>query len=80
MTSKFIPALVCMAMLSACGSSQQSADTEKKKQGREETQGIRNTDAIGMSGSAISNNVDKALNANDQHNQKIDEGAKAVDQ
>ncbi len=40
--------------------------------GRTETQGIRNTDAIGMSGSGVARKVDAALDANDQRKGQLD--------
>lgn len=69
-----MPGLFTMSLLlAACGSSQQEAPPPKAKEGRAETQGIRNTDAIGYSGSAIANKVDGALNANDQQKAKTDQ-------
>ena len=57
------PALATASLLlGACGSSQPDAPPPKP-QGREETRGIRATDAIGYSGSAIADKVDGALNA-----------------
>ena len=69
-----MPGLLAVSLLlGACGSSQQEAPPPKAQQGRAETQGIRNTDAIGYSGSAIANKVDGALNANDQQKAKTDQ-------
>ena len=59
----FILCLVA-GVLTACNPAPQAAG--KPKQGRDETQGIRNTEAIGYAGNAIANKVDSALNANDQ--------------
>jgi major membrane immunogen (membrane-anchored lipoprotein) len=59
-------------LLSACGKKEPDQPV-KPIAGREETRGIRNTDAIGYSGSAIANKVDGALNANDQQKEKTDQ-------
>lgn len=71
-----VPAFIFSALLlSACG--KKEPDTPVKPiAGREETQGIRRTDAIGYSGSAIANKVDGALNANDQQMEKTDQALK----
>jgi PBP1b-binding outer membrane lipoprotein LpoB len=60
-------------MLASCSQQEDPQPPPVKKQGRAETQGIRNTDAIGYSGSAIANKVDGALNASDQQKQKMDQ-------
>lgn len=60
--------------LSAC-SSEEDADGNRKSlagEGREETQGIRNTENIGYSGNAIGAKVDAALDANDQRTGDLD--------
>ena len=44
----------------------------RSTQGREETRNIRNTEAIGYSGNAIANEVDSALDANDQRKDQLD--------
>jgi len=70
------PTLLSMSlMLAACGQKQQDPIpvTPKPQVGRAETQGIRNTDAIGYSGSAIANKVDSALNANDAQKDRMDQ-------
>lgn len=60
--------------LAACGPAPDDTATRPKPQtGREETQGIRNTEAIGYSGDAIANKVDGALNAGDAQKAKTDE-------
>lgn len=71
-----VPAFVAATvLLPACGKS--TPDTPVKPiAGREETQGIRRTDAIGYSGSAIANKVDGALNANDRQMEKTDQALK----
>lgn len=42
------------------------------QQGRDETRGIRNTEAIGYAGNAIADKVDGALDANDQAKARLD--------
>ncbi|WP_028080985.1 hypothetical protein [Solimonas soli] len=42
-------------------------------QGRDETRGIRNTEAIGYAGNAIADKVDAALDANEQARRKLDD-------
>lgn len=73
------PTLIAASfLLSACGEKAPEVPDApvKPKVGREETQGIRNTDAIGYSGSAIANKVDGALNAADQQKEKTDQALK----
>ena len=73
---KTILAAVLLASLAACN----GPPAEKKKMqavGRAETQGIRNTDAIGAGGSAIANKVDSVLNANDHATDNIDKAMEA---
>ncbi|NKF21938.1 hypothetical protein [Solimonas marina] len=48
--------------------------------GRAETQGIRNTEAVGYAGDAIADKVDAALDANDQAKQKLDDAIDAQSQ
>ena len=59
-----ISTLLLVLMLTACSAQ------EEPPPGRAETQSIRNTDAVGYSGSAIADKVDGALNATDQRNVK----------
>jgi predicted small lipoprotein YifL len=70
------PALIAASLLlSACGEKAPEVPDApvKPKVGREETRGIRSTDAIGYSGSAIANKVDGALNTNDNQKEKTDQ-------
>ena len=63
MNKNLLLALPLLAMLAACDTS--SSDTPKPQiGGREETKGIRNTREIGVSGDAIADHVDKALDGN----------------
>ena len=66
-------------MLTACGGGTPPAEP-KKMQGREETKNIRNLDKIGVSGSAIANKVDGALNASEESARKLrEEQSKATE-
>lgn len=58
-------------MLAACGSSEPPPERQQAE-GREETRGIRNTEAIGYAGDAIADKVDAALDANDQRKEQLD--------
>lgn len=68
----FIPALALLA-LAACHPKENPQRVDDAKQGREETRGIRNTEAVGYAGDAIADKVDAALDANEQAKQKLDE-------
>jgi len=57
--------LSTLLLLAACAPDQ-PPPPPKPKQGRAETQSIRNLDAVGYGGSAIANKIDDALNKNDQ--------------
>lgn len=66
--------LTISLLLAACGQKQDDTATKPKPQvGRDETQGIRRTDSIGYSGSAIANKVDGVLNENDQKKSRMDQ-------
>lgn len=65
--------LTSSLLLSACGKTDEEPVPNKPQVGRDETQGIRRTDAIGYSGSAIANKVDGVLNANDGQKAKTDQ-------
>ena len=74
MYSYTIPAFAALTLsLAACNASPPPPAPRAAPQGRVETRGIRNTDAIGYSGSAIANKVDAALDANDAQKQKMDD-------
>jgi hypothetical protein len=61
------------ALLAACHPKDKPQHVDNAPpQGREETRGIRNTEAIGYAGNAIADKVDGALDANDKAKQKID--------
>ena len=44
-------------------------------QGREETRGIRNAEAVGSSGNAIANKIDASLDASEQRKVEMDRRA-----
>lgn len=60
-------------VLSACGSGEPPPAPAPAPQGRVETQGIRNTETIGMPGEAIANKVDGALDQSDAQKKKMDD-------
>lgn len=62
-------ALFCLA-LGACGNRAEQAPPAKE--GRAETQSIRNTEAIGYDGAAIADKVDAALDASEARKQQLD--------
>lgn len=64
--------LILVTLLSACGQTDSPAAPAAKTQGRAETQSIRNTDAIGMSGSSVGKKVDAVLDTNDQRMDQLD--------
>ncbi|MGH8541312.1 MAG: hypothetical protein ACRETW_12515 [Stenotrophobium sp.] len=66
--------------LAACGGSEPPPPPKAPPQGRAETQGIRNTDAIGYAGSGIANKVDSALDANDNAKKKMDDALQQQEQ
>ncbi len=59
--------------LAACSAQEEPPPENKPPQGRAETQSIRNTDAIGYSGSEIADKVDGALNATEQRNKEVEQ-------
>ena len=61
-----LTALALTLVLAGCHSKDEPPPVDKPKAGRAETQSIRNTDAVGMSGSAIADKVDAALDKNDK--------------
>lgn len=70
--NRILLALPLLLSLSACevGTSDAPAPVVE---GREETQGIRNTREIGVAGDAIADRVDSALDASDAHAQRMKE-------
>jgi hypothetical protein len=72
-----IAAALAALSLTACQPKDRPKHVDEPQQGRDETQGIRNTEAIGYAGNAIGDKVDAALDANDQAKQKMDEAIDA---
>ncbi len=72
-----ILALSGLCLLAACSKPAEPAADEAKPQGREETRGIRNTEAIGYSGNAVADKVDSALDANDQRMEQLNKAVEA---
>lgn len=75
---RFVPALLLTLMLGACGSPEPPAEAAAPE-GREETRGIRNTEAIGYAGDAIADKVDGALDANDERKARLDAELEAAE-
>lgn len=67
---KTMSVLVAATLLAACSAEEPPPPPEKAPEGRAETRNIRNTDAVGYSGSAIADKVDKGLDAQDEANRK----------
>lgn len=65
--------LLLPLVLVACGTPPDDTRPVAEPEGRVETQGIRNTDAIGYGGSGIANKVDDALDAHDERKQTLDD-------
>ena len=80
MKTSIIAAAVAATLLTACHPKEQPQRVDEPQQGRDETQGIRNTEAIGYAGNAIGDKVDAALDANDQARQKMDDAIDAQTQ
>jgi hypothetical protein len=57
--------ILAVAVLGAC-SSDEPPPEKKAPEGRAETRGIRNTEAIGYDGKAIADKVDQGLDANER--------------
>ena len=62
-------------VLFACGGDEKSDKPAPKKEGRAETQSIRNTEAVGINGKAIADKVDDALNKSEQKKEAADRAA-----
>ncbi|MGH8446503.1 MAG: hypothetical protein ACREVL_14620 [Solimonas sp.] len=75
MKRSMVMGLACtLALLAGCHPKDKPQHVdEQPPQGREETRGIRNTEAVGYAGDAIADKVDKVLDANDAAKQKIDQ-------
>lgn len=64
-----VTATLSSLALSACG---KPADAPRAKEGRAETQSIRNTETIGYDGAVIADKVDAALDASEARKQQLD--------
>jgi hypothetical protein len=75
------PVLIAALLLLPLAACQPTPEPKKvdQPQGRAETQGIRNTEAIGYAGDAIADKVDGALDANDQRKAELDAQLKAAE-
>lgn len=57
-------------LLAGCGGGDEPPPAQRPPEGRAETQSIRNTEAVGYSGTAIGDKVDAGLNANEEQVKK----------
>lgn len=64
--------LLLPPLLVACGVPPDDSEAAAVPEGRAATQNIRNTDAVGYSGSAIADKLDAALDTNDQRLKALD--------
>ena len=67
-----IAILGAVLLLGACGKHEEPV-ADREPQGREETRGIRSTEAVCYSGNAIADKVDGALDASDARKSQLDE-------
>src|SRR3546814_13048929 len=73
-TSIICAAVVGAALLTACHPKEQPERVDQPQQGRDETQGIRNTQATGYAGNALGDQVDAAPDAHEQARRTMDTG------
>ncbi len=64
---------ILLGSLSACDGQRKEPAAGAAESGREETRNLRNVEAIGYGGEKIANQVDAALDANDQRSRQLDE-------
>jgi hypothetical protein len=64
--------LLLPLLLIACGVPPDDRAPAAAPEGRAETQNIRNTDAVGYSGSAIADKVDAALDTSERRQDDLD--------
>jgi hypothetical protein len=74
-----ISMFLLVLLAAACSSGHQETPSEKATdtQGREETKNIRALDAVGVEGTAISKQVDQALDTNDKRKEELDKELKS---
>lgn len=70
--------LAAVLLISAC-ESEERPRAAVMQEGREETRGIRNTEAIGYAGDAVADRVDAALDANDRRREQLDDALNAAE-
>lgn len=73
MSRSVITALALAAALCGCQPGDSTPRVDDPPPGREETRGIRNTEAVGYAGDAIANKVDAALDASDAAKKRLDD-------
>lgn len=64
--------LAAALLLGACGRQEEPPPPEPPREGRAETQSIRNTEAIGYDGKQIADKVDATLDANEQRAREVE--------
>ena len=69
------PALMLVVVLLSACSDPAPPPERPPPQGREETRGIRNAEAVGYSGNAIANKIDASLDASEQRKAEMDRRA-----
>ncbi len=65
--------LLSALLLAACDAQPPPAPPARDTDGRAETRGIRNTEAVGYAGDAVADRVDAALSAQAQRTRQLDE-------
>lgn len=68
---KRLSEMLLVLALTACSAPSDEPKVDQERVGREETQTIRNTKEIGMSGDAMANRVDGALDASEKHAEEM---------
>jgi hypothetical protein len=67
-------AMVGAMAISGCSPRDEDQKTQQEKyQGREETKHLSDTDAVGYAGTPVRKKLDKALDANDQRKDNLDQ-------
>ena len=73
MNTKLVVMTMVGAMALAACSPREEDQKPKVPEGREETKGISNVDAVGYSGTPVRKKLDKALDENDQRKEVLDQ-------
>ncbi len=58
---------------------EEPAETVPPTDGRAETKNLRAADAVGYDGKQLKRTLDRALDANDQHNEQLEDAEKTAD-